>query len=152
MKLTEITNSISGLNNTPIMASPFPFTVASQTDVPTLQFPGVIDDILVYDRVLTGPEIVDIFSVLSIEDIDAFSSQVKVYPNPTSATISIDYNNSLGTVTSYSITDIQGRIIVDDIFEGSKTTIDLYSIESGIYLLRLLTNDGISISKKIIKN
>ena len=143
--------AVSAPNNTPIVASPFPFTVASQSDVPTLQFPGIIDDILVYDRVLTGPEIVDIFSVLSIEDIDAFSSQVKVYPNPTSSSLSIDYNSSLGTVKSYSIADIQGRMIVDDTFEDSKTTIDLSSIESGIYILMLHTNDGISISKKIIK-
>jgi hypothetical protein len=42
-------------------------------------------------------------------------------------------------------------MIVDDTFEDSKTTIDLSSIESGIYILMLHTNDGISISKKIIK-
>jgi hypothetical protein len=141
----------SEANNEPIIASVFPFTVGTQADVPTLQFPGVIDEVLVYDRVLTGAEIQDIFTVLSIEDIDAFSSRIKVYPNPSSSVLSIAYDSSLGTVKSYSITDNQGRLIVNNSFEGSDTTIDINAITSGIYLLTLKTIDGVSVTKKIIK-
>jgi hypothetical protein len=139
-------------NNTLMFSSPLPFTVGTQANLTTLQFPGVIDEVLVYDRVLSGSEIEDIFTVLSIEDIDAFSSQVKVFPNPSSSTLSITYDSSLGTIKSFRITDNQGRLIVNNSFEGSETTIDLNAIASGIYILELQTIDGISITKKIIKN
>ncbi len=58
----------SGVNNTSIIATPQPFSVGAQADVPTNLFPGVMDDILVYDRVLTNAEIIDIFSTEVIEE------------------------------------------------------------------------------------
>jgi hypothetical protein len=141
----------SEANNVPIAASTFPFTVAAQADVPTLQFPGILDEILVYDRVLTAQEIQDIYTVLSIADLDAFSSQIQVYPNPASSSLSIAYDSSLGTIKSISITDSQGRLIINNTFEGSETTIDLNAMESGFYILQFHTMDGVSIAKKIIK-
>jgi hypothetical protein len=141
----------SEANNVPIAASTFPFTVAAQADVPALQFPGILDEILVYDRVLNAQEIQDIFTVLSIAELDAFSSQIQVYPNPASSSLSIAYDSSLGTIKSFNITDSQGRLIINNTFEGSETTIDLNGMASGFYILQFHTMDGVSITKKIIK-
>ena len=138
-------------NNTPISSSPRPFTVGAQADLPTLQFPGKFDDILVYDRELTPQEITDIFEVLSIEDVEAFSSKVKVFPNPSESSITVTYDRTLGTITSYYVTDLQGRAILNNELKGLDTTIDMSSAKSGIYLLTLKTIDEISITKKIIK-
>jgi len=138
-------------NNTPINASPLPFTVATQANLPDLQLPGVIDDILVYDRDLTLEEIEGIFTVLTISDVDGFSSNIKVYPNPTSATISFSYDQTLGTIAAYELTDLQGRVIVSNKLKGLDSTIDLSQFSNGIYLLTLETIDGISITKKIAK-
>ena len=138
-------------NNTPIVSSPRPFTVGAQADLPTLQFPGKFDDILVYDRELTPQEITDIFEVLSIEDVEAFSSKVKVFPNPTESSVSVTYDRTLGTITSYHVTDLQGRAILSNELKGLDNTIDMTSAKSGIYLLTFKTIDDISITKKIIK-
>jgi len=43
----------SATNNTPIVASPLPFTVATQADLQNILFPGKLDNILVYDRALS---------------------------------------------------------------------------------------------------
>jgi len=141
----------TGVNGTPISASPFPFTVGTQADSPLFSFSGVIDDILVYDRDLSSQEIMDIFAVLSIEDIDAFSSQIKVFPNPVESSLSITYNRSLGTIKSYTITDMDGRLIFESEFIGPENTVNLNTLSAGMYLLTLKTIDGFSITKKIIK-
>ncbi len=138
-------------NNIPILSSPLPFTVGAQANLPTLQFPGKFDDILVYDRELTAQEISDIFNVLSIEDVEAFSSRVKVFPNPTESSLTVSYDRTLGTITSYGVTDLQGRVVLSNEFKGLDNTIDLSSTKSGIYLLTFKTIDEISITKKIIK-
>lgn len=138
-------------NGTPIAASPRPFTVAAQADLPTLQFPGKLDEILVYDRELSSQEILDIFSVLSIEDVEAFSSQVKVFPNPAESSVTIAYDRTLGTIISYELTDLQGRSVLNNELKGLDNTIDLSSTNSGIYLLTFKTTDEISVTKKIIK-
>ncbi|MBV1922628.1 MAG: T9SS type A sorting domain-containing protein [Flavobacteriaceae bacterium] len=141
----------SAANNTPIVASPLPFTIATQADVPNLQFPGKLDDILVYDRALSFVEIEDIFNVLSIEDIEAFSSKVKVYPNPTNASVSVSYDRTLGTISDYNITDLQGRVILSNLLKGLDNSIDVSLMNSGVYLLSFNTVDGNTFTKKIIK-
>ncbi len=141
----------SGVKGTPIIASTYPFTVGTQADFPQFSFTGVLDDILVYDRKLNNQEIMDIFAVLSIEDIDAFSSQIKVFPNPVESSLSITYNRSLGTIKSYTITDMGGRLIFESEFIGPENTVNLNTLSTGMYMLTLKTIDGISITKKIIK-
>lgn len=141
----------SETNSIPILSSALPFTVGAQANVPDNQFPGKFDDILVYDRELTAQEISDIFNVLSIEDVEAFSSKIKVFPNPTESSLTISYDRTLGTIMSYIVTDLQGRVIMSNEFKGLDNTIDLSSTNSGIYLLTFKTIDEISITKKIVK-
>ncbi len=133
------------------MASPLPFTIGSQANLPTIQFPGKLDDMLVYERDLTGEEIEDIFNVLSINDVEAFASEINVSPNPTNGIVQISYNRTNGTITSYSVTDLLGRVILNDELKGLDNTIDLSTTNSGVYILTFRTVDGVSISKKIIK-
>ncbi len=138
-------------NSAPIVASPLPFTIGSQANLPTLQFPGKLDDMLVYERDLTGEEIEDIYNVLSIDDIEAFASEIIVSPNPTNGIVQISYNRTNGTITSYSVYDLLGRVILNNELKGLDNTIDLSSTNSGVYILTFKTVDGVSISKKVIK-
>ena len=141
----------SELNNVPILASPLPFTVAAQADVNTIQFPGKLDEILVYDRPLTAQEVMDIFTILSVEDVGALSSKIKVFPNPAASTLTVSYDQSLGALSSYALTDLQGRIILTKDLKELNTTLNLSTVNGGVYLLTFQTIDGILISKKIIK-
>ena len=141
----------SAANNTPIAASPLPFTVATQADLPTLQFPGILDDILVYDRELNSTEIEGIFTTLSVEGFEAFASKVKLYPNPTSANVNVSYDTTFGTIEDYKITDLQGRIIFSNQLNGNDKDIDLSGIKSGVYLATFKTVAGYTITKKLVK-
>ena len=141
----------SETNSVPIVASPLPFTVGAQADVPTNIFPGVIDEILIYERVLTGDEIADIFSTLSNEDLEAFSAKINVYPNPTNASLTISYDNSLNTIDFYEVNDVEGKIILQSEFNGLSNSINLDNLNSGVYFINLVTSDGFSIVKKVIK-
>ncbi|MFT5435529.1 MAG: hypothetical protein ACI840_000162 [Ulvibacter sp.] len=77
----------TGVNNTPIVASSLSFSVGCQANQPTYLFPGVMDDILVYDRVLTGSEITDIFSTIVEENV--------INPISATTTLSAQFGSSL---------------------------------------------------------
>ncbi len=141
----------SETNNIPIVASPLPFTVGTQADLPNIIFPGRIDDRLVYERVLTNEEIEEIFSTLSVEDLELFSSSIKIYPNPTNSSIQISYDNSINNLKSYQINDIKGRVVLQNEYDNLSNSINLNNLNAGVYFIKLNTKDDLTIIKKIIK-
>ncbi len=82
------------------------------------------------------------------ENLDVF----KVYPNPTNGLINVRINNYVGKVT-IQVVDLNGRIVytAKNEFFNSEKVIDLKSVESGIYVLRI-SGDDLNYSQKIIKN
>ncbi len=82
---------------------------------------------------------------------DDFSSTNKtmIFPNPTSKNISVVLNGL--NIKHYMIYDIQGRLVINQDEINSNFDIDLSNINSGVYLLKLITDEGI-ITQKIIKN
>jgi len=73
-------------------------------------------------------------------------TRISVVPNPTSGIISIVGDNV--AVQSVSITDMNGRIVLQNV--SSENTIDISSLSSGVYFARVNTGSG-SLTKKIIK-
>ena len=59
----------------------YPFTVGTQTDLPNNIFPGVLDDVLIYNRGLSAQEVMDIVEALSIDDIDSFTKSIDLGTN-----------------------------------------------------------------------
>ncbi len=135
-----------------ILPSNLPFSVGAQADLPTLQFAGELDDILVYDRALTESEVTDIFVVLSIEDVEKFSAEIQLAPNPTVNTFSINYNRTLGTITSYSVVDVLGKTIIAGKLKPLTNEIDLTPYNTGTYFVNFTTIDGLTVTKRIVKN
>ncbi len=137
----------------PLLASSYSFTVGTQADVPTNIFPGVLDEILVYNRPISGQEVLDIFNnePLAVEDIDALSQKVVVAPNPVQENFTVSCHPSLGTLISYSISDMRGSIISTKSISNLNETIDVSYLESGIYLLTFQTKEHLEISKRLIK-
>jgi len=69
----------------------------------------------------------------------------KTYPNPTSSTINI-YSDL--QITDISITDLNGRIVLSSLTNTSN--IDVSSLMSGVYFIRISTPNGV-FNKKFIK-
>ena len=77
---------------------------------------------------------------------------VVISPNPSNGVFNININQYSGKV-SIDVVDLNGRIVytAKNEFFNSEKAIDLKSVESGIYVLRI-SGDDLNYSQKIIKN
>ncbi|HXB10502.1 MAG TPA: T9SS type A sorting domain-containing protein, partial [Bacteroidia bacterium] len=65
----------------------------------------------------------------------------KVYPNPATSSIKIEASNINGTAALLNIADITGRLVfqknIDNGTNTINTTVDVSSLQTGIYLVTL---------------
>jgi len=73
-------------------------------------------------------------------------NDIHIYPNPTSAIITVSTNHSLD-IKNIKLYNIQGRLI--NTYQNTNT-IDITTIENGMYLLQIVSNKG-TLTKQIIK-
>ncbi len=71
-----------------------------------------------------------------------------IYPNPTNAIINLEWlpNQKINQISIY---DLQGRLIKN--YSNKVNQINLESIESGIYFLKVFGEEGVEV-RKIVKN
>lgn len=78
-----------------------------------------------------------------------FKNELYIYPNPTKDIINIVLKNN--DETQIAIFDYTGKLMYSKVVNKKKVSIDLRSYTSGIYIVKLDTNEKI-ITKKFIKN
>lgn len=85
---------------------------------------------------------------LGVNDV-AFAETVSLYPNPTSdiVNLSIDGAVSNAEVTLFSAI---GQTVLSKTISSQETTLDISDINTGIYVLRITTDNGVA-TKRIIK-
>ena len=81
--------------------------------------------------------------------VTEWSQEITIYPNPTTTVLNLSSTEMMDM--SISITDITGRVIQTEKVLDSYYVIDVSNLCSGIYLLRLESNDGASKSIKFVK-
>lgn len=81
-------------------------------------------------------------------DIDNPLPSVSFYPNPTASTLFIDSDSSQPLLCE--ILDLSGRIIRRTTLSSIPASIDLKALPSGIYIVRLISNQG-AITRKLFK-
>jgi uncharacterized delta-60 repeat protein len=87
---------------------------------------------------------------LALNEYVISDNEISVYPNPFYTEINIRGEEI--EIQSYVITDLNGSVILRGGLEHSKKTIDLSKLESGMFLLQLVNEQGmIKETKKIIK-
>jgi len=88
----------------------------------------------------------DRWDIFSIED--NLFSDLTVYPIPTSEVIWVQNSTVInnGKITIY---DLLGREVIQESFEGTKTSINTSSLSEGLYLLKVVSENN-QIVKKII--
>ncbi|MGL2966905.1 DUF7619 domain-containing protein [Flavobacterium sp. XGLA_31] len=72
---------------------------------------------------------------------------VKVYPNPTKNTITVRGNFAIKSVQLY---DVQGRLLLTKLTEGSEAILDVTAHNSGVYFVKVMTDKGMKV-ERIIK-
>jgi uncharacterized surface protein with fasciclin (FAS1) repeats len=93
----------------------------------------------VIDAVLTPPT--------NVEDA-AFGADLNIYPNPASDQMTVA--GELPVNARMFITDASGRIVMSDNFFGSRT-IDVSSLESGMYFLSFRTENAVAVRTFIVE-
>jgi hypothetical protein len=79
---------------------------------------------------------------------DSFTtSKVKLYPNPTSNVLNIE---SLGTIQTISVYNVLGQEVINKSLNSTSTSLDVSSLNSGIYVVKTVV-DGVTSSTKFIK-
>lgn len=92
------------------------------------------------------------FSYSKILAVRLFGSKTNmlVYPNPVSASVSVKLKDALKMPTSFNLTDVAGKtVITQTVNAGQKTvTIDVSNLPAGTYLLHFI-NDGLPEVEKV---
>ncbi len=87
-------------------------------------------------------------STAEIQDKDL--GLISIYPNPASAILILHVDNP-ELFQYYEVTDLNGKIVSTGTILTNNTNIDLYAMESGVYLIRLVSDSKIVINK-FVKN
>ncbi len=85
-----------------------------------------------------------------IEKNSKMTGEIKIYPNPASGLVRVNITDSKDKV-EHTLIDLTGRVRMQGTFSGAQTTLDISSLESGMYII-LFRGKHISASSKIIKN
>ncbi len=109
---------------------------------------GLVDDIRVYNRVLTNLEVVSLFNekdpmAVGINETISKQNIVSLYPNPT--------NGKIFLSSSYNIclTDINGNVIIE---KQNINSLDISNQSTGMYFIILTDNKGQVVQRnKIVK-
>jgi hypothetical protein len=63
------------------------------------------------------------------------STDVSLYPNPTSESFTIQ--TSIPLYGTYSVVDAQGKLVFEGVMTGTETQVNISSVARGIYYLRI---------------
>jgi len=88
------------------------------------------------------------FNTLSVSPLEA-SKVITIYPNPVRYNISISSKVKINN-TTFTILDISGKLIKS--YNGlNENSIDVSTLEKGIYFMKITTDETTAITKKFIK-
>lgn len=93
-----------------------------------------------------------ILSLKSLSTIDLFSSHTILYPNPFSNSIIIDSGKKDEKVEKIEIYSTIGALVNSVTTKKEVTTVSTSNLAKGIYLIKLTSNSGNTIIKKMVKN
>ena len=80
------------------------------------------------------------------------ADNVKVYPVPTSDKLIIDMSDN-SAYTSIDITDMTGRVVMTQSVNSKKQQMNIASLQSGVYIIRLKDNSGAqTYTSRIVKD
>lgn len=93
----------------------------------------------------------EVYNPLSIDENQNLNKKIFIYPNPTRNYIVIKYNESTNENFQYSILDLTGRIVKNGTTKFSEQ-INIESLTSGNYIIKIETENGEIQTEKLIKN
>ena len=90
-------------------------------------------------------------STVGIASVSQQELGLVVYPNPNEGQFSLLFKNYVGDI-KYTVFDLEGRMIVDErtqVLNGQNIEVDLGSVETGMYLLQVITDNGMTTTRVV---
>lgn len=114
---------------------------------------GKLDDIRIYNRVLSNIEIDSLFNEHqtfpeAIYTQNQAVNNIILYPNPVNEKLFIDSDKIF---ESFKITDVLGNIVCQNKIENSQAFIDLQQIAKGQYIITLIDKNKFTYSRIFVK-
>lgn len=79
------------------------------------------------------------------------ATKVVTYPNPTSNSLNI-YINGGYEITAYSVYNLAGQQVLQNTSSGKTTSVDVATLQNGIYFVKVITDGGVVTKKfEVIK-
>ena len=85
---------------------------------------------------------------LSLEGFNLLSD-LSLYPNPTQGQFNISYNDTISGKINVQIFSLSGKLIKQTVLENENNSVNLNGILSGIYLVKVSSNES-QVTKKLI--
>ncbi|MCB8995112.1 MAG: T9SS type A sorting domain-containing protein [Bacteroidales bacterium] len=126
----------------------------------TTYFSGSIDQVEVYKRALGEYEILDKLNAKSAPiaqyplgiSSKALTSEVNVYPNPNNGQFTLDVPAKNFQNAKFEVINSQGKVVYKNKLDNqNRRSIDLSSMASGIYVIRLYSENSILNQEFVIK-
>ncbi len=86
-----------------------------------------------------------VFQALANEDF-VLDNSIAVFPNPTKDKINVSASSNVKEVQVF---DVQGRLLETGLYDNTSISVDLLRYNHGIYLLKIITDSGVSFQKVI---
>jgi len=90
-------------------------------------------------------------STNSVDGIDDISSEVKLYPNPATDNIYLQIPNSPINSAKGAVYNVIGAQVMDFNFNSNTENLDISSLPTGMYMLKIQTSVGRGVKKFIKK-
>ena len=81
----------------------------------------------------------------AVEEID--NIEAKIYPNPTNSIVNISGEN----IVNVEVVNIMGQVVMSKLCDTDETSIDISNLNSGVYLIKMITKDGKEFAERIVK-
>lgn len=130
-----------------------PMIIGARADIdPSSIFNGNIDDIRIYNRVLSGGEVTELYHeggylvVTDMPNTDRNNEEITAYPNPCTDVISFSGPNEIETINVY---EMSGRLIKT--ISRPVGQINVSELKTGLYLVSIIQKDGSRSLSRIMK-
>ncbi len=99
-------------------------------------------------KVTTSDVITVSVSPTGVMEAEALAAGIRILPNPTSDVITV---NSKYDFEKIELTDITGKLLVSEAVNSKEHQLQLQNFAEGIYFVKVTFTNGLSVTKKVVK-
>lgn len=89
---------------------------------------------------------------LTLNNTNLKTEQVKLYPNPGSNKVYLEFPNALSGSKNVSLVDMNGRVLQSETINGELGYIEVSKLVNGLYFVQIQSENGVKTVVKFMKN